>query len=58
MTSLRCVLGRHDWRVERNPDKGGPAAITEVCARCHRDRAVYEPTSGTWMATGVMRGPS
>lgn len=58
MMSLRCMLGRHAWRVERNPDQGGPEAITEVCVRCHRDRPVYEPTTGTWAATGMMRGPS
>lgn len=58
MKSLRCILGRHDWRVERNPEQGGPDAITEVCARCKKDRAVYEPTSGTSIATAIMRGPS
>ncbi len=58
MKALRCVIGRHDWRVERNPDQGGPDAMTEVCSRCGTDRPVYRPTSGTWMATGGMRGPS
>jgi hypothetical protein len=57
MSSLRCIVGRHEWLAERNPDQGGPDAITEVCARCGKDRPVYQPTSGTWMATGMMRGP-
>jgi hypothetical protein len=58
MKALRCRIGRHDWRAERNPDQGGPEAITEVCARCGADRPVYEPSSGMGISTALMRGPS
>ncbi len=58
MKALRCVFGHHAWRAQRNPDQGGPEAITEVCIRCGKDRAVYEPASGTGISTALMRGPS
>jgi hypothetical protein len=52
------MIGRHDWRAQRNPGQGGPEAITEVCARCGEDRPVYEPASGMGISTALMRGPS
>jgi hypothetical protein len=45
--SLRCLVGRHHWLPERNPEVGGPAATFEVCSRCGRERNTYEGTSGT-----------
>jgi hypothetical protein len=45
--SLFCLLGRHDWRRQRNPEVGGSAADFDVCSRCGKERNRYEGTSGT-----------
>lgn len=58
MRSLRCAVGRHDWTVRRNPDKGGAAALYEVCARCGRDRPVYEQADGSGLAALGLGGPA
>jgi hypothetical protein len=60
MRALRCLVGRHDWVVERNPEKGGAGAQYEVCTRCGEDRAVFEPSDGTslaWLGLGGPGGP-
>lgn len=44
---MLCLLGRHDWRHQRNPEVGGPAADFEICTRCGHERKTYEGTSGT-----------
>lgn len=56
MRSLRCLMGRHDWRMHRNPEKGGAGAAFEVCARCGKDRVGHEQTDGRWLAGGGMGG--
>ncbi|MBW0254998.1 MULTISPECIES: hypothetical protein [unclassified Cellulomonas] len=60
MRSLRCTVGRHAWRVRRNPEKGGAQALYEVCARCGRDRPVFEQGDGSGLAVlglGGTAGP-
>lgn len=48
MRALRCLLGRHHWTMQRNPEKGGAGAQYEVCDRCGRERPTYEPTDGRY----------
>ena len=46
MRSLLCLIGRHDWRVRRNPEQGGAGAAYQVCARCGREQVGYDSSGG------------
>jgi hypothetical protein len=56
MRPLRCMIGRHEWQVRRNPEKGGPGAQYETCARCGKDRSDHEPSPGTGVGIGGAPG--
>ena len=45
--TLGCWLGRHDWKHHRNPEMGGSLADFQVCARCGKERNVFEKKDGT-----------
>ena len=41
MGRLLCLIGRHDWEHQRNPNVGGAGAGFDLCRRCHKEKAVY-----------------
>ncbi|WP_187365396.1 hypothetical protein [Cellulosimicrobium cellulans] len=46
--------------MRRNPEKGGADALYEVCARCGRDRPVFDRADGSGLAVlglGGTAGP-
>ncbi len=54
---LRCLLGRHDWERQSNPELPGKGAVFYICRRCKHERNEYEEagpgaTSGMGGAAG------
>ena len=52
MNRLLCLLGRHDWEHQRNPDVGGAGAAFDVCRRCHKEKPVYGGLPGKGFPLG------
>jgi hypothetical protein len=40
---LRCLIGRHAWAQQRNPESAGPEAIYFICRHCGREKPGYGP---------------
>jgi hypothetical protein len=41
MRSLRCAVGRHEWKKHIVTDKGGPKSVYQRCNRCGRERTRF-----------------
>ena len=46
MRRLMCLIGRHRWEHHINREASGPGGGYDLCARCGRERNVYEPGKG------------
>lgn len=47
-----CLVGRHDWKHQRNPEVSGPAAEYDSCGRCGKERAGYDKPPPSGVARG------
>ena len=52
MGRLLCLLGRHDWEHQRNPDVAGAAAAFDICRRCQKEKAVHVGLPGKGFQLG------
>jgi len=43
MRPLLCLVGRHAWEHKHNLEVGGPGGGYDVCSRCGKEKAVYNP---------------
>jgi hypothetical protein len=53
---LMCLLGRHDWERQSNPEIAGEDAVFYICSRCKHERNEYKKARPDGISGGVPGG--